>query len=108
MITINIPANWTEAEQILNQLNCNKTIVEPRWDFDLGFKLMFEGPILYINSRFHPPKQTQLNWIGDVLIYIKTNLVLKETFECSSLQELQEKVETFVNDFVERLTDKIK
>lgn len=28
MITINIPANWTEAEQILNQLNCNKTIVE--------------------------------------------------------------------------------
>lgn len=47
--------NWDNASW-QEKVNDKKEIYdEPKWSWDCGFKLDFDGSLLSINSRFYPP-----------------------------------------------------
>lgn len=103
------PDSWGEACAWEDKANEGKNKIEhPIWNFDSGFKLDFDGPLISVSSRFYPPKTHYgLKWDGRVIISILGRSKIREKFECDSLDELKKKVESFVYDFVEKLMEKI-
>jgi hypothetical protein len=79
------PKTWEEAYAIEAKMNEGKQEnCEPLWDFDCGFKLDFDGPLVKVSSRFYPPKSFDSKiWDGSVQIYMgNTDLCLREFNDC--------------------------
>ena len=100
------PETWEEANTIEARLNEGKNENdEPFWDFDCGFKLDFDGPIMSVSSRFYPPKDHYgETWDGSVTIYILGKEVSEKAFDCKTLDELKQQVE----EYIQEITQKIK
>lgn len=45
------PPSWELANRWQKDANANKSDDEPRWSFDCGFKLDFDGSLLDVSSR---------------------------------------------------------
>lgn len=98
------PESWDEAYAWADKMNEGKTEEEPRWSFDCGFKLDFDGSILTISSRFYPPKNHYgPKWDGSVTVYFLEEKVENKYFECETLQELAEQSEAYVKDVQNRV-----
>jgi hypothetical protein len=97
----NQTASWAPGSKgIADQWWC------PVWSWDCGFKLDFDGPIVRFNSRFYPPKTHQGDkWSGSITVYVFSNQVHYQTFECETLDELQTNVEDFTKEFAKKITD---
>ena len=98
------PTEWKQAELIEAEFNEGKgdDFEEPRWKFDCGFKLDFDGALLRISSRFYPPKKHYgEGWDGHVRLLVGSyelddsqTLVSKE-FKCATLEQLHKEVEDY-------------
>jgi len=99
------PKSYDEANKWADDVNANKSdFHEPKWSFDCGFKLDFDGPILDVSSRFYPPKSHYgPKWDGTVTIMLLGKEIIKEKFERDTLDQLKEAVEKFVKDFASKL-----
>lgn len=92
------PENWDEARLIENKFNNGKKEgYEPLWDFDCGFKLDFDGPLMSVSGRFYPPKEHYgATWDGSVTVYILDKEYSKKQFDCKTIEELKNQVEEYV------------
>ena len=99
------PVDWDEARKIQDQMNEGKDEYDqPNWKWDCGFKLDFDGPLIDVCSRFYPPKTHQgSTWDGSVTISIFGKTIEEKSFDCENLQELNNQVEKYVQDFGGRL-----
>jgi hypothetical protein len=76
----------------------------PLWSWDCGFKLDYDGPLVSVSSRFYPPKSHYgATWDGTVHIRVLDKEVVTKEFDCPTLDELREKVESFVASFTDGL-----
>jgi len=97
------PTDWEQAKIIQKHLNKDK--ITPKWEFDCGFKLDCDGPIVEVSSRFYPPTtHGGSTWDGYVHIYFFGEEIEKKKFDCLSLEELQIQVGQYINN----IADKIK
>lgn len=99
------PKDWDEARAIEDAANNGKNdFHEPRWKFDCGFKLDFDGPLVDISSRFYPPKTDYgPKWDGTVTIYLLGEEIAEIKFESEKLEELRAAVESNVKELAEAL-----
>ena len=96
--------NWNEAIDWQNKANENKIIDDLDWRFDCGYKLDFDGPLVYIDSRFYPPAEFYGPlWDGDVSLYIDNKEIIKKHFEEKSLNKLRDAVESYVKELIDKL-----
>lgn len=90
------------------QANANEDsdeFAQPMWNFDCGFKLDFDGPILSVNSRFYPPTtHAGPTWDGNVTVILMGKEIEERHFDCQSLDDLKIQVEEYVDGIVRRLT----
>lgn len=97
---------WNRARIIEEDFNLDKGLFEPRWSFDCGFKLDFDGPLIRISSRFYPPiYNSGEGWEGSLHISVKDRTIEEVKFKCNSLDELKFKVESYVDLFEERFIE---
>lgn len=97
------PKDYDEANKWADAANAEKSkFHEPKWSFDCGFKLNFDGPILDVSSRFYPPKTHYgPKWDGTVEILLLGKTIHKKSFECDTIDQLKDAVEEFIKDFAE-------
>lgn len=99
------PESFEEAEEWSAAANKGKAEGEqPRWRFDCGFKLDFDGPLLRVTSRFYPPKTRYgPKWNGAASIFLLDEEVLRREFEHDTLEGLRWAVECYVQGVTARL-----
>ena len=103
------PKDWDEAEGVINRLNENKGDREPKWSFDCGFKLDYDGGLLSIGSRFYPPKTHYgPTWDGTVHVYLLDTTIEEKKFDCQTLEELTKQVDEYVTSIITRLQTILK
>lgn len=101
------PNDCDEAKQIEERLNdgLDEESILPKWSFDCGFKLNYDGPLLSVSSRFYPPKTHYgPTWDGNVRIYFKDEIIEQKAFDCTNLEELKAQVEGYVKTVEDRIT----
>ena len=95
---------WNEADKWEIAANAGKFANEPKWAWDCNFKLDFDGPLLSVSSRFCPPgKHYGDKWSGGLDIMLMNECVITKEFECDTLDELKNEVETFLNDYAAKI-----
>ena len=99
------PKSWDEARKWEDFANKGIDVdFEPQWGFDCGYKLDYDGPILYACSRFYPPKTHYgPKWDGTVVIYLMAKTLTEKKFKCESLGSLKQEVSEYINSFVAKL-----
>jgi hypothetical protein len=106
------PKDWDEARAIelkLNNGEDKKDGGKPFWDFDCGFKLDYDGPLLSVNSRFYPPKTHYgPTWDGTVTISLMGEEIIEKKFDCPTLDQLKIQVEAFVKSVSDKIADLLK
>ncbi len=92
------PSSYEEADLWVSSANKDKDgFMEPKWSFDCGFKLDFDGPIISARSRFYPPAEHYgPKWDGVLSIYILNSCIYEKKFIADTLNELKSKVEHHV------------
>lgn len=81
---------------------------EPKWKWDCGFKLDFDGSLLSISSRFYPPHKNIGNfWEGTVQVYFLDDEILRKEFKTDTLDELKVEVEKFVKHYAGAIKGRI-
>lgn len=111
------PESWEQAREIEKKLNEGKgdddpaEIVgdQPRWKFDCGFKLDFDGPLLDVSSRFYPPKTHYgATWDGGVTVRMFGQEIASRAFDCSTLDELKSQVEDYLKSIADSIGEAIR
>jgi hypothetical protein len=98
------PKDWDESNVIIEKLNEGKGDMEPKWSFDCGFKLDYDGGLLSIGSRFYPPKSHYgPTWDGTVHVYLLDKTIGEKKFDCQTLDELKQQVDEYVNGIIAKL-----
>ena len=99
------PTDWDSASEWAKQVNGDKFESKPVWEWDCGFKLDFEGPLINVSSRFYPPKSHYgATWDGTVTIGTTLgNASIEKKFDCPTLEELHRQVTEFVHGFAASL-----
>lgn len=101
--------NWDNAGAWEEKSNFNKEIYdEPRWKFDCGFKLDFDGSLLSINSRFYPPHKNDGDWWeGNLHVVLFGETILTKKFKKPTLEELRVTVENYLSHYVRIIKSKL-
>jgi len=99
------PDNFDEANKWADAANADKDdFNEPKWSFDCGFKLDFDGPILEVSSRFYPPKTHYgPKWDGNASFLLFGKEIHRKSFECDSLGQLRAEVEAYVKEYASKV-----
>lgn len=93
--------NWDNAKLWQEKANEKKEIHdEPKWNWDCGFKLDFDGSLLSINSRFYPPKNESDWWVGKLHVVLFGEIILTKEFKEATLDEIRESVEKYMSHYV--------
>jgi len=100
--------NWEEAEEWIDKSNIKKEYYEPKWKFDCGFKLDFDGSLVRVSSRFYPPhKNTSNIWEGKIQILILNNTIIEKEFKNINLDLLKIDVEDFIEHYIKIILSKL-
>lgn len=109
------PESWDEAYAAQAKMNGGISKEHddygdrPRWRFDCGFKLDFDGPLLDVSSRFYPPKSHYgATWDGGVAIHMFGQDIASKEFDCATLEELHAQVEAYVKVIAEKVAEAIR
>lgn len=103
------PTDWDEAKLIQDKLNEDRPDYSPKWSFDCGFKLDYDGGIFSISSRFYPPKTHYgPTWDGTVTVYCMEEELEQHTFDCNTLGELKIEVDKYVAELKQRILTSFK
>lgn len=96
---------WDNAWAWQNRANEHKDIYdEPKWNWDCGFKLDFDGSLLRVSSRFYPPHKNKGNWWeGAVTVVFLDEEIMRKEFKCDTLDELKDEVEKFKNHYAKAI-----
>jgi len=107
------PKDWDEACEIEANFNNNdgrqlfvdyEELDYPKWRFDCGFKLDFDGGIFKISSRFYPPTSHGGDkWDGNAHLEILGKRVATKKFECATVDELRNEVDQYVLAVAQKL-----
>jgi len=82
---------------------------EPKWKFDCGFKLDFDGSIISVSSRFYPPhKNSSGLWEGNMHISVFGEIILTKEFKNNDLDALKIDVEKFIKHYKSILISKLQ
>lgn len=93
------PTSWDEVPDVEERLNAGKGEDDPKWKFDCGFKLDFDGELLTLSSRFYPPKAHYGDtWDGIVKVFLIDKLVASKVFDCQTLEQLKAEVEEYLTE----------
>lgn len=105
LLDTDFPKSWEAAHEWEEKTNegidefCN-----PKWKFDCGFKLDFDGPIVSVSSRFYPPTDFYgPGWDGEIDIRVLDKTVYSEKVNCKNLDELK----IAVDRIIKKIFDKI-
>lgn len=91
--------SWESAKEWQKVANKNKQTDEPRWQFDCGFKLDFDGGLISVLSRFYPPNSHSPVWDGVIMVTIGEKVLKDKKITALSLDALKRDAEAYVNDF---------
>ena len=99
------PTNWDEANKWQEVANENKEeFGEPRWKFDCGYKLDFDGPLIDVSGRFYPPKTHYgPKWDGEIEISIMGVKIETKEIEVNTLDELKAEAERYIESLVKKI-----
>ncbi len=100
------PTNWDEAKKWQEDANKESSgnWEGPEWEWDCGFKLDYDGPILRISSRFYPPKTHYgKTWDGTVTVYCLDKEIEKKKFDCDTLDELRGQVKKYISGLCNKI-----
>lgn len=99
--------DWENAKKWEEYVNRDKEIYnEPKWSFDCGFKLDYDGSLLSINSRFYPPAYNNDKWEGKLKINILDKNIITKNFKSDNLDDLKDQIEKYVKFFTNILKSK--
>ena len=80
----------------------------PKWSFDCGFKLDYDGGLLSVESRFYPPHMNNHDgWEGGVRINLLFDNLIEKTFKTDSLDDLKDQVEDFLKGYIAEIKHKL-
>jgi hypothetical protein len=102
--------NWNLANKWCEERNDNLEEAV-KWSFDCGFKLDFDGALLFVSSRFYPPHKSHEDygkWHGYITFILLGEEIHKKEVESNTLDEIGNSTEKYVNDKIEELKPKIK
>jgi len=97
--------NWENALAWAVMANCEKdeTVFQPRWEWDVNFKLDYDGPLGMVYSRFYPPHKNEGSWWeGTLTILFFEEKLFEKEFKCDTLEELRVQVEEFTKNYFEK------
>jgi len=98
------PTDWDKANEWQDNANQSAEGKDPKWRWDCGFKLDYDGSLVTVSSRFYPPKTHYgSKWDGCVGISLLQEELVTKKFEENTLEELKIAVEEFVNGFTKRI-----
>ena len=102
--------NWNYANDWEDNANSKKQIHgEPKWRFDSGFKLDFDGSLITLSSRFYPPNKNFANlWEGYVIILFLGEEIMIKEFKSDTLDMLKTEVEEFAKLYADSIKSRIK
>jgi hypothetical protein len=88
--------DWNEAKECAENANSEKQIqeIEPRWSWDCGLKLDYDGGLLRVSSRFYQADNNIYN--GSVSFLIGDETLFDREFSCRHIDVLKADVETYV------------
>jgi hypothetical protein len=76
----------------------------PLWNWDCGFKLDLDGPIVSLESRFYPPARNGTGlWNGGMRLRLLDEIVDQVEISAATLDELKVKADAQILKFVEDL-----
>lgn len=97
------PLTWDRAYRWANFANRDKPeFGVPKWKWDCGFKLDFDGPLLRVYSRFY---KVSAGWRGSTDLMIGDETVIEEEFICGTREELRQKVELKTEEWTQRVKE---
>jgi len=106
------PVSWDVARVRQDMANAERGVESahrPMWEWDSGFKLDYDGPIVMLSSRFYPPKTHYgPTWEGNVKIVVGDTLLHTKQFDCETLDELKRKVEEYVSWFQTKIEEHVE
>lgn len=99
---------WEMAQRWLNEANADKHngFDEPRWSFDCGFKLDFDGGLIRVSSRFYGSLDN--SYSGSVSFCILDNDIFEREFSSRSIDILKEDVEKYVRSVFYNIEELLK
>lgn len=105
------PTSWDDAWAWIDAVNKGREEYHLRWQYDCGFKLDFDGPLIRVSSRFYPPKSSYgPTWDGAVRISVFDmtadgfyKKVEEKEFDCQTLDELRQQVEDYIGGVAKRI-----
>ena len=95
------PTDYKQADAWAEQANgeIEGDWEAPMWKWDCGFKLDYDGSLLWVSSRFYPPKTHYGDtWDGRVTINFGEKEIQEKKFDCKTLEELKVAVENYVGE----------
>jgi hypothetical protein len=102
--------NWYLANKWCEERNDNLGEAV-KWSFDCGFKLDFDGALLFASSRFYPPHKSHEDygkWQGNITFILLGEKIHQKEVEANTLDEIANSTEKYVKDKIEELKPKIK
>lgn len=95
--------NWARASNQSRKNYCN-----PMWAWDCGFKLDFDGPLVWLSSRFYPPRSHYgEKWDGKISVMIGDGTLTELSIEAEKLNELKAAVEKKEAELIKFLSEAI-
>lgn len=97
------PTSYHQAYAWAHLANADKEDDVPRWKWDCGFKLDFDGSLLRVSSRFYPPKTHYgETWNGKVSLMLGGVTIEERRFDCETLEDLRVQVEQYECELIAR------
>lgn len=98
------PHSSKQAHEWADKANGDAEETHPRWSWDCGYKLNYDGALIEVSSRFYPPKAHYgPTWDGSVFILMMNKIIAEKKFDCPTLEELKKQVTEYVNGFADKL-----
>lgn len=88
--------NWDDAQKWVDAANEGKgpEYSEPRWSWDCGFKLDYDGGLLRVSSRLYPVSENIFD--GSVSFCIGDDTIFNREFSGKHIDNIKEEVEKYV------------
>ena len=88
--------NWDNAQQWADKANEEKQIqeIEPRWSWDCGLKLDYDGGLIRVSSRFYQVNENIFD--GSVSFLIGDATLFNREFSSRHIDNLKKDVEEYV------------
>ena len=98
------PKDWCEAKDIETHLNKDSDDGYPKWKFDCGFKLDFDGSLISICSRFYPPTTHGGNtWDGKITVSLLGNKIASKELNCKTIEQLHSEAKGYVDYVISKI-----